>query len=233
MFGKPSLRQDYAGIIKQIERGERLPPHHHPPRSIRDSGFESFITPVHEVWFEHFRWFGVMMNQKTSEPWCIEELPDTLVRDHMADMPEIGRRYKVFYNSADMGTLEVLPAEAGLKGLGEWELSPMGRAILQLDHLQFAPWDDARSLVAAVEVLMGPYDEPDAAWERAIGAANAALSGHLWEVVRVPDVAVAFYHAVYGPYDDVRRLNAHWESLGIDPMEKWAGDRPQPRRTSD
>ena len=229
MFGKPTLRQEYANIIRQIEDGERLPPDHQPPKSIRDSGFETFITPAHQVFFEHFKWFGVMMNHKTSDPWCIEELPDTLVRDYQSDSPEIGRRYRVFYNACNMGTLQVLPAGDVLKDIEDWKNAPEAHAILQLNYLQFVPWDEAAALVRAVEVLMGRFEDYDAAWARASAAATAALSAHLWEVVRVPDIAMDFYHSTHGPYDTVRETNARWESSGLDPMEKWSGDRPQRR----
>lgn len=59
MFGqKFNPRKEFAGVIKQIESGERIPPNHDIPRSIREpgEGFEGFRSPAHDIFFEDFRW---------------------------------------------------------------------------------------------------------------------------------------------------------------------------------
>lgn len=94
----------YTGVRAAIEDGPRHIPQHKRPKSLVDGGaIRSFITPADEALFEDFRWFGVLLDRKTPQPWAIEELNDTSVRGF--DGPEVGRRYKVYYNSCNMGTI--------------------------------------------------------------------------------------------------------------------------------
>jgi hypothetical protein len=227
MFSRRTLEKDYAGIIKQIEDGERRAPKHRPPHSIRDSGFNSFVTSAHEIMFEDFRWFGAMMNQNVSEPWSIEELPDTLVRDFTADSPDIGRRYRVHFNSCDLGTLQVTAGGiASLRSAEEFSSHPEARVLVDLDYLRFVPFDDVHSFLSAIGMFVGRFEERDAAVAVASAAATAALTGYLWETVRRPDSVVSFHQQLEGPYDLVRLTTKHWEKSGIDPFAMWSGDRP-------
>jgi hypothetical protein len=224
MFGKPSLSNEYARIIRQLEEGERHVPQHNRPKSIHDSGFESFVTPAHEVLFEDFNWFGALMNRQTADPWAVEETPDTLLKD--LDDPDLGRTYNVYYNAVMMGRLQI--------GIGDLHslLHPQefihkrsARAFLQLNWLRFVPYDDAHQFVSALGLLLGRFEEHEAAYARAAAAATAALMGYLWESVRVEDAVMDFEYRTEGPYDLLLQTTDHWKANGIDPFESWNGDR--------
>jgi hypothetical protein len=62
-----------------------------------------------------------------------------------------------------------------------------------------------------------------------MAAAADALGGYLWDAVRTPRLDPFFKYSVEGPFDLLRDQAVHWNSHGIDPFEKWDGDRPKER----
>jgi hypothetical protein len=220
------IHKDYGGIKAAIEDGERHKPRHQQPKSLIDGGaVESFITAAHEVLFEDFRWFGAALNQHVSEAWAIEELNDTDVRG--IEAPEVGRRYQVYYNACKMGTMQVTV------GGHEWIFRPEAfaenreaRVEVELNYLRFVPFDAARSLINSIVLFVGPFgDDREGARSNAASVATAALTGHLWESVRNPDIDMSFEFRTEGPYELLRHTTDHWKASGIDPFEKWGGDR--------
>lgn len=230
MFGTGfNPRKEYAGIIKQIESGERMPPSHDIPRSIREpgEGFESFRSPAHDIFFEDFRWLQTMMNHNTAEPWCIEEMSDTLIRDLASDRPELGRRYRVYYNSCTMGTLQVHPGGFGLLDPERFKRERKAWAIVDLEYLRFIPWDHAIGFVRTVHFQLGAFPDYDTAWAKASAAATEALTGYLWEAMRIDDLVMDFNHSFEGPYEVVQQTTEHWANdPKFDPLRQWNGDRP-------
>ncbi|RWG50502.1 MAG: hypothetical protein EOQ62_04315 [Mesorhizobium sp.] len=219
------IHKDYSGIKSAIE-GERHVPKHQQPKSISDSGVKSRITAAHEMLFEDFRWFGTMLNRHVSDPWSIEELPDTEIRDISSEGPEYGRRYRVYYNSCEMGSVQVTV------GGFDWIMQPekfaanrQARVLIDLDYLRFVPYGDAHSLVSAIILHVGKFEDYETANARASAKATAALTEHLWEAVRVPEAVLDFEHRTDGTYELVRHTTDHWKEGGIDPFEKWGGDR--------
>lgn len=230
MFGKPHIIKEYAGLIKQLEQGERRPAQHVRPHRVTDSGFESFATAGVQAVFEGFEYFGSLMNQHIADPWTVEETPDTLVKDLLSDSPELGRTYLVYYNGVTLGRLQVTEGSNMNGGLREdisWHRENRAAyATLELDELRFVAYDDVLSLVSAVELLVGPFQDNDIARPRARSIAAAALTGYLWEVIRSGDEYVpSFDHRVNGPYDLLKLTTDHWKEGGVDPFERWNGDR--------
>ncbi|RUW49791.1 hypothetical protein EOA32_21405 [Mesorhizobium sp. M1A.F.Ca.ET.072.01.1.1] len=220
------IHKDFSAIRLAILEGERHKPKHDQPKSLIEGGaVRSFITAAHEVLFDDFRWFGAVLNQHLSEGWAIEEINDTDVRSF--DGPEVGRRYRVFYNACQMGTIQVTV------GGSDWIFHPeefadnrKARVGLELDYLRFVPFGAAHSLVTTLALYVGQFShDSEGARERASTIANSALAGHLWESVRTPDIDTTFEFRSEGPYELLRHIVAHWKSSGIDPFEKWDGDR--------
>ena len=167
------------------------------------------------------------MNHYTAEPWCIEEMSDTLIRDLGVDSPELGRRYRVHYNSATIGTLQVHPSGLGTDDPERFKRERQAWTIIDLNYLRFIPWNEAFGFVSAVRYLLGAFPDYETAWATARSAAAQALTGYLWEGMRVDDVAMNFYHTFDGPYEVVRQTTEHWASQpGFDPLKKWGGYRP-------
>ncbi|MBX3579777.1 MAG: hypothetical protein KF723_21445 [Rhizobiaceae bacterium] len=223
------IHKDYAGIIAAIEEGDRHKPLHKQPKSLIEGGaVPSFITVAHQVLFDDFRWFGAAMNQNVAEAWSIEELNDTDVRG--VESPEVGRRYQVYYNACKMGTMQVTVAGFGaVMRPEEFEKDRQARVELEISYLRFVPFGDALSLVREIAILMGSLaDAQDTSSGRpsnALALSNAALTEHLWESVRNADIDPSFEFRAEGPYEVLRELVTHWKSNGIDPYERWAGDR--------
>ncbi|MEO5326185.1 hypothetical protein PV773_22985 [Mesorhizobium sp. CC13] len=220
------IQKDYSGIKALIEEGKRHRPQHQQPKSLVEGGaVKSFITAAHEVLFEDFRWFGATLNQHIAEPWAVEELNDTDVRG--IEGPEVGRRYQVYYNACRMGTMQVTT------GGHEWIFRPetfaenrQARVEVDLNYLRFVPYTDTHSLISTVALFIGKFgDDGDVARAKASAVATAALTGHLWESVRNPDIDMSFEFRTEGPYELLSDTTDHWKANGIDPFEKWDGDR--------
>jgi hypothetical protein len=219
------IHKDYSRVKAEIEEGKRHKPKHEQPTSLIDGGaVSSFINAAHEVLFDDFRWFGALLNQHVAEAWAIEELNDTSVRG--LDGPEVGRRYRVYYNSCKMGTIQVTV------GGHEWIFHPekfaehrQARVEVELRYLRFVPYEDAHSLLSTISLFTSPFGEGDEARSKAANLATAALAGHIWESVRNPDVDMTFEFGAEGPYELLRESTDHWKANGIDPLEKWEGDR--------
>lgn len=228
MFRKPSIVKEYAGLIKQLENGERRPAQHDRPHAL-DDRFKPFLTGGAQAIFDGFDYFAAVLNQHVSEPWTVEETSDTHIRDFMSDSPSLGRTYRIFYNGVKTGRLQVSDGTS-VGGIGEgveWHRQ-YGSAyvILELDNLRFIPYDHALSLVSAVELFTGPFENNDIARPRARSNAAEALSGHLWEIMRAGDEYIPqFDHRVTGPYELLKHATDHWKKGNVDPFERWNGDR--------
>ena len=126
-----------------------------------------------------------------------------------------------------MGTMQVTV------GGHEWifrpetfAVNPRAEVEVELNYLRFVPYTDAHSLISTVALLIGQSgDDSEAARSKAAGVATAALTGHLWESVRRAGIDMSFEFRTEGPYDLLRETVDHWKSGGIDPFEKWGGDR--------
>ncbi|RVH69183.1 hypothetical protein CN198_14040 [Sinorhizobium meliloti] len=219
------VRNDYGGIIKLLE-GERHAVDHQQPLSLREGGSSNWnITPAHEIVFEDFRWFAAVLNRHVSDPWAIEELKDTKVRGY--DAFDACRRYTIWHNACEIGTLQVTVGGHGALRPETFADNRVARVDLQLRHLRFIRYTDARSLVSQVALLMGSFEDGDVARAKAAAAAADALGGYLWEAVRQPDLDPYFEYTGEGPYELLQHQVGHWKKHGVDPMEKWGGDRPK------
>lgn len=219
------VRKDYGGIIKQLE-GERHAVSHQQPASLRDGRSSDWnITPAHEILFDDFRWFAAVLNRQVSDPWAVEELNDTKVRDYEGF--DAGRRYAIWHNACEVGTLQVTVGGHGALQPEKFADNRIARVELELNHLRFVRYRDARSLVSQVALLIGRFEDGDVTRAKAAAAAADALGGYLWEAVRLPDHGLSFEYTVEGPYELLRDQVDHWKSNNVDPMEKWGGDRPK------
>lgn len=229
MFGKPKLFKQYADVIRQLEHGDRRPAQHVRPRTVRDNGFESFASPSVEAVFDGFEYFGAVLNQQVVEPWTIEETGQTLVNDPDSDSPDLGRTYNVHYNGFRLGRLQVTAGfnlAGGLNESFEWHRqNRAARVLIDLEYLRFIPHHHALSLVSTVELFVGQFADNDSARRLATAKATTALSGYIWEVQRAEDYVPAFDHRTEGPYDLLQLTTERWKESGVDPFERWNGDR--------
>ena len=90
-----------------------ITPNHQPPNKIGASA-PSLVRLQDLLFFDDFRDFGDVVNcwlgdEHVGGPWRLQELPDTDLTLNASDMPDFGRRYSIFHNQVDLGTLEVSP----------------------------------------------------------------------------------------------------------------------------
>lgn len=219
------IHKSYSDVKLAIEKGERHKPQHKQPKSLIDGGaIQSRITAAHEILFDDFRWFGVLLNSDVAEAWAVEELNDTYIRQF--EGPEVGRQYQVYYNACRMGTIEVTV------GGYEWFSRPeafaqnrQARVEVKLDYLRFVPFEAAHSLIYSIALYTGSFgDDGEAARSKAASIATAALTGHLWESVRRPHIDMRFEFRTEGPYELLRHGTDHWKAMGVDLFENSGGD---------
>lgn len=232
MFSRKTLAEEHSALIARLHGSERIPPRHEPAATILgNNGPTSRATVAHDYFFADFVWFGALLNQHISEPWGVEELPDTNVRDPHSDGPDLGRRYRVHYNAVEMGTVQA--TLAGMDWIFEpekFKQSPQALVLIDLNWMRFVPHGDALSFVYAVERLVGKWVDDEDSRSRAELAATRALTGYLWEALRQDDMVPQFSWRTTGPYDLLRLTNEHWTKGAIDPFERWGGDRLGARR---
>lgn len=218
------VHKDYSGVIAQLE-GERHVPRHQQPESLVAGGaIKSWIRPEHEVLFDDFRWFGALLNRHLADPWAVEELPKTDARGY--EGPEIGRMYELWYNACKVGRLQVTLGSGMLLRRDKSEDKRAACLELDLNYLRWIPYRDARGLLYELVMMVGSFDMDNAEASRAKARTIAAeaLSGHLWEAMRNPDIDPMFDFQVEGSYDLLRDQVDHWKSHGFDPMAN-GGDR--------
>jgi hypothetical protein len=220
------VHTEYKGIKAQIEEGERHKPNHKQPASLAAGGaVKSFITPADEILFDDFRWFGAVLNRHIAEPWSIEELNNTDARGY--DGPDVGRQYHIWYNACRMGRMQVTcGGQASMQPERSAE-NILARVEIELNYLRFVPYHDALGLISEIALFIGSFDFEDGERSRVLarGEGAGALAGHLWEAVRQSDLDPQFEYSITGPYELLRQTVDHWMTHGIDPFEKWSGDR--------
>ena len=213
-------RSDASVIRKEIEDGEgRL---RQLPTIALDAARRATLSPEEIEFFDLFSWFAVALESSISESWTVDPVYVQYVR-HPA-MPIFGRRFIVFYNKIEMGTLDVSPT-ADVFNAREHGVD----AVLRLRHLNFVPFEDAYNLVANIELYCGPFETRESSWARAGGAATAALTGYLWDVVRADttETTTLFEHHCSGPYTGFRESVAHWTKNNVTPekLVEWRYNR--------
>jgi hypothetical protein len=202
------VHKEFSGVIAQIH-GELHVPKHRPPESLIAGGaVASRIRPEHETLFEDFRWFAMFLNEDVGCPWVIEELPTTDVGAY--DGPEAGRSYDVWYNACKVGKIQISLA-------GNWYFSGVNytagnltaRLALDLNHLRFIPYRDARRLLKELVVMIKFFDRDGTKAANAMASTLAvnALNEYLWEAVRTPELVPIFNFEIEGPYNYLRDQN--------------------------
>lgn len=228
MFGKPTIFKEHAGLIRELETGARRPAEHVRPTAVTDSGFESFATPDAQAIFSGFEYFAALLNQHVADPWTVEEQGKTLLNTMQIEGPALGRTYVVFYNGVNLGKIQVTAGfhVGGFREGVEWHLENRAAIVfVELDYLRFVPFNHALSLISSIEFFVGPFQDGDTSRTRARLEASASLTGYLWEAVRYDDLVAEFYHRIEGPYDLLKQTTDHWKAEGVDPFERWGGDR--------
>ena len=100
-------------FIKALLRSNPIVPKHQSPKAI-DETSASLVTEQDRQFFKDFDEFadvvnGWFANENAATSWRLQERPDTELKHDLSDEPQFGRRYDVFHNQVQVGTLEVSP----------------------------------------------------------------------------------------------------------------------------
>jgi hypothetical protein len=245
MFDQQDILKNHKNVIREIAEGKRRIPQGQRPISPTANDGRSFGTPGLETLFEDTQFFGVILMMQLGDQWCIEETSDNLLRTVRDPIP--ARRYIVFYNALELGTIEL--------GEGFSAVLSHGREVyvrdclieVSLNYARFIPYDGLNNLLYQIEFLVSDVDssaeskawgryaanhyeqahDPDdwhIAGIRARARMNAteAMTRYLWDVQRAFDYVPVFKYRAGGPYTMLRELVERWVGQGLDPDEMLA-----------
>lgn len=221
MFGRKTIRDEYAQAVAEIRGGSRRMPRHDVPAHLRGKHAIRAADPIEEHAFREFAWLGAALDHGTGEAWSFEETSDTMRRAHYLESPEYGRRWTVYYNALKVGWMEVSPQPIKLLGsIQEYVADPNACLDMELSFLRFMPHREVATLLANAALLMeseeGGYP---AARGRASVKALEAMTEHLWDVMSAGDEYLPdLFFSVEGSYQVYRERVAHWRSSGFDPV---------------
>ena len=221
MFGKKTIRDEYAKAVNEIVEGRRRDPKHQWPDGTKSKWGPGNVDPVDQYVFDEFYLFGATLDRETSDAWSFESTSDIARRAWYLDSPEYGRRWIVSYNAIKLGWVEVSASPAKLFGtVDEFRLDPAVRVDLQLDLMRFIASEDTFGLLYEVAFYMqhaeGGYDEARA---RARLKAESSMTHYMWDVMLAGNEYVPeLNYAVSGPYTVFRETIAHWQETGYDPL---------------
>jgi hypothetical protein len=96
-------------LVSALLSSEPIVPNHRPPVI-----GEGFLSKAERQFFIDFEDFADVVNwwladEHVGTRWRLQVLPDTDRKHGFSDMPQFGRRYDVFHNQVNVGTLEVCP----------------------------------------------------------------------------------------------------------------------------
>ena len=103
--------------------------------------------------------------------WRLQELPDTELKHDLSDKPQFGRRYDVFHNKVQFGTLEVSPDLA--EGVGMCES-------VQLEWVRLLPIYAVRAFLDGIALHVCGTDPTTREHAQARTAIEGCLIDVLW-----------------------------------------------------
>jgi hypothetical protein len=137
-------------FLSALLHSEPITPRHQPPKCIGEGFGEPLVSNDDQLFFADFRDFARVVNWWLSDsdvggPWRLQELPDTELALQFSDMPNFGRRYSIFYNQVNIGTLEVFPA--GLRYSAE---KPLVYADIEIEWVRLLSLGTIREFLADI-----------------------------------------------------------------------------------
>lgn len=150
--------------------------------------------------FKHFDRFEDRIHVLHSEgqmydigPWRLEQLSDPYLNKFgIDDGPVIGLRFRIFYNSEDVGSFEIHPMSEPDAEYGESEYS----AIIDVDIFPapFLPHKHISSFLSSCVLELFPFGE--AGYRTA--SITSALTATMWEANRQDSMWVGLYFGYTG-----------------------------------
>ena len=140
--------------------------------------------------FTHFDRFEDRIHELHGEdemydigPWRLEQLSDPYLMKFGVDTgPVIGMRFKVYYNSEDVGTFEICPMSEPDPEFGETEYRAMIDA--EIVPALFLPYDHILSFLTASVQALFPFGDAGLR----IASVTSALTAAMWESNRQDDM---------------------------------------------
>src|SRR6185312_10448900 len=149
----PKPKKDF---IAALLHGKPITPKHQPPRIIGER-FSSLVTEEDQLFFGHFVDFATVVNwwladKQVNSDWRLQELHDTELKLSFSDTPDFGRRYAVFHNQIQLGTLEL---SAGFDYSVE---NPNVCANVELEYVRLLTFGNVQSFLTSIALHVSNPD---------------------------------------------------------------------------
>jgi hypothetical protein len=116
-------------------------------------------------------WFG---DEHVNTAWRLKELPDMGLRLDYAESPTYGRRFDVFHNQVQLGTLELSAA------YGYTSKEPKVWTSVALNNVRLLPFDTIRDFLTGVALHVSNTDLNSPEYLRVSQEINQAMMRALW-----------------------------------------------------
>lgn len=171
---KPSKPK--GSFIKSLLHSAPIDPQHQSPLRLAD--IEWMVTDEDRHFFEDFKEFARVVNlwlADSASPWRLQELADTELTLGVSDSPEYGRRYEIFYNQVDVGTIEVSSYFYSAE-------EPNVRTRIYLEHTEFLRFDKVTEFLKNIAIHV--TDKRTNEYSQACHDITEAVTRVLWEALR-------------------------------------------------
>lgn len=185
---RPKLKKKF---VKSILNSKPIIPKHERPESITEQ-FRDIVDERDKAFFDDFRDFGDVVNwwcsdEYTGSPWRLQELADTELRISIGDSPDFGRRYSVFYNQAELGTLEIMPLQNFRRE------NPSIRTQIELDWTRLLSFEAVSGFLWTVANHVADLDPKSQDSSRALTAIQSSMAKVVWQSQRLSEFSEQEY----------------------------------------
>jgi hypothetical protein len=173
-------------FIAALLHSKPILPKHRPPKVIGEA-FTSLVSEEDRKFFKDFEDFADVVNwwfadEHVGTRWRLQELPDTDLKHHVSDMPHFGRRYDVFHNQVQVGTLEVSPDSLAEK-----------RSVytsIQLEWVRLLPIYTIREFLDGIALHVCETNPTTKEYAQARAAIEGCLTDALWQTQQISEFDV-------------------------------------------
>lgn len=170
-------------FIHSLLRSKPLVPKHQPAKAIGE-GWQSHVMDNDRQFFHDFDDFADVINWWLAEdpsgsPWRLQELPDTELKLGPWYEPAFGRRYAIFYNQVNLGTLEVYALTDYCKD------APTVSSELEMELVRLLPFNAIRAFLTGIALHVACNDQLGKDYSQSCSAIDQALLAAVWQAQRI------------------------------------------------
>ena len=204
MFGGNALAREHKKTIAAINGNGFRQPRHEPADfvAMRDN---DMVKTSHRTVFMDFGGFAYFTNHNLQHtPWTVEDKPEFRVWLPFNNV-SFGRHYALFFRDLEAGSMRIYASDAT-----DAEEPFQARCDVSLDFAQLLPHSYLHWLLKFLTAMM--KDGSEYGTVAAEGEVTSAMTAHLWEVVRSPEVMLGFDMSIVGNYRNYVQRARDWSN---------------------